>query len=564
MKAIKNHFRVKIQVGFLWAATICPLPVDFWDQEVYKTEHPENIQPAGLDRQRREKLAELLLSKDPRKVYLELPETKAALNLVVQNINEDELLNRARVLSQYNRNDAVLKTLADASLICEVSYLRSLAYRRLRKYSDARESLEKTISICDDDSKRKALFLNARIAAMKASDAALEVLNGFLEQYPKDNYSDDVLLWKAHVLKDLNRESDASAVLEQLISEYPNGDMRDQAIFERALAFVSQGELDSGLKLLEQLNTAQSIYWRGRLLMYPELTSLKINDDPIKQSEGKKILRELAEKTPASYYGYFAGRLAGIKSFSKPQKFILPKSSALESDPVYQSLLCFKKAKRLEEAVWIVDRLARSYTSEPERFLLAQQYLDLNRPDKAHQLMRDSGLAFPRFGNDRLFPWKLAFPRAYPKEFSKAARKEKLPLDWIMGLSREESQFDSQVISWAGAVGLCQLLPSTAHLPEDELLKPETNIRTGAAHLKELSEELVHPLKAIAAYNAGVGAVKRWNRQNPPGIPMDYFVELIPYEQTRNYVKKVSSAWLTYAWLEGRLQKSFYSIEDNL
>lgn len=556
MDAIKNRSLSKFQVGILWVMAICPIPADFWSQEVFKG--ATNVSPAGLDTYRREKLAELLAATEPRKVYLELPETKVAQGISVKDLTDEELLTRARVLTQWNRNAPVLATLSDLPVTCEVSYLKSLAYRRLRKYSDSRASLEKTINLCEGDFKRKALYLNARIAAMNASEKSLETLDDFLAKYPKDGFTDDVLLWKAHVLKDLHREEEASGVLDEVIQA--DGDMREQAIFERALAYVSGGDVEAGLKLLENINTAQGLYWRGRLMLHPDLTSLKLNDDKKKQSEGKKILRELAKKMPASYYGYFAAQLAGLKSFSKPEKFKPPKSEALKADPIYQILLCLKKSKRLEEAVWVIDRLAGSYTGEPERFILAQEYLDLNRPDKAHQLMRNAGLAFPRFNSDKPYPWKLAFPRAYSKEFLKATRKEKLPLDWMTGLSREESQFDSQVISWAGAVGLCQLLPSTARLKEAELLNPEVNIETGAKHLKELSEELWHPLKAIAAYNAGKKAVKRWEAQNPKDIPMDYFVELIPYEQTRNYVKKVSSAWLIYAWLEGRLQRGLYSM----
>jgi soluble lytic murein transglycosylase len=85
------------------------------------------------------------------------------------------------------------------------------------------------------------------------------------------------------------------------------------------------------------------------------------------------------------------------------------------------------------------------------------------------------------------------------------------------------------------------------------LLDPETNIDIAAKHLRELWDELKHPFKAIAAYNGGASAVKRWTKEQGD-IPMDTFVERIPYEQTRNYVKKVTSAWLSYAWLGGRLE----------
>ncbi|MEI6790985.1 MAG: transglycosylase SLT domain-containing protein [Myxococcaceae bacterium] len=576
MKAIKNHFSSKFQEGFLWAMLICTLPANFWDQEVFnlpqkdRTELVLAIKPAGLDSYRREKLAELLLAIKPqteailKELYIELPETKAAGQISYPKATLEDNLARARVLTQWNRNSVVLETLKSYEpLTCEASYLRSLAYRRLRQYNDARQALKKSIELCEGDFKKKALFLNARIAAMSPSETALEVLDGFLKLYPKDSYSDDVLLWKAHTLKDLNKEKEAGVALEDLLKDYPEGDMREQALFERALGLVLDGQLKTGLEHLERLRTVQGIYWRGRLMLYPDPQSLKLNSNLAQQIEGKKILTELAEKVPSSYYGYFAARLVGLNSFSKPSEFILPKSSVLEADSVYQSLECFKKAGRLEEGVWIVDRLTRSYKTEAERQSLAQQYLDLKRPDKANQLMRDSGLAFPRLAYSN-FPWPLSFSKAYFSEFQKASKEAKMPLDWVMGQCREESVFDAQVISWAGAVGLCQLLPSTARLSQNKLLNPETNIQVGALHLKELSDDLSHPLKIIAAYNAGKTAVKRWERLYGAGVPMDFFVEQIPYEQTRNYVKKVTSAWLTYSWLEGRLQKNFYSIENNL
>lgn len=555
---------------------ICPLPAHFWDQEVFnlpeknRTELVLSIQPASLDSYRREKLASLLLELSPqtkeirRKLYLELPETQAAIKILLPDATLEDNLTRARVLTQYNRNVLVLETLKSyLTPLCEISYLRSLAYRRLRKYSEAKQTLKQSIEICNGDLKKKALFLNARIAAMNASDSTLETLDNFLKLYPQDTYTDDVLLWKAHVLKDLKREKDSGLVLEQLLKNHPEGDMREQALFERALGLVLEGKFQIGLNYLEQLSTPQALYWRGRLMLYPDPTQLDLNPNLQEQAEGKKILTHLAEKNPASYYGYFAARLAGLNAFSKPSEFHLPSDPALERDTIYKSLACFKKARRFEEGVWILDRLSRSHTSESARMILAQRYLDFERPDKAHQLMRDAGLAFPRLSHPN-FPWPLSFSRAYLSDFQKAAKQEKIPVNWIMGQCREESMFDAQAISWAGAVGLCQLLPSTAHLSQGELLRPEINIQTGAKHLLELSDDFAHPLKIIAAYNAGRAAVKRWERQNPKDMPMDLFVELIPYEQTRNYVKKVSSAWLTYTWLEGQLQKSFYSIQNDL
>lgn len=553
-------------MGILWAAAICPLPSDFWDTEVYqlaKQDRPDlvaQINPKNLDSNRREKLAELLVKINPKKVFIELPETRAALGLMISDLTAAERLERARILTQYNRNQLVLDTLKQADLDCETSYLKSLAYRRLRQYPDARQSLEKTLELCQGDFLRKALFLKARLAAMNSSESSLKVLDDFLSKYPKDSFSDDVLLWKAHVAKDLNWLEHSDAALERIVTEFPEGDIKKQALFERALSLAEQGKRESALALLNDLDTPQGVYWKGRLLLYPELKSLTVNPNMEQQKQGKKILRELAQKVPTNLYGYFAAQLTGIQSFARPKKVIPEKSSALKADPIYKALVCFKKNKQFEEAVWIVDRLAGKFSLEADRIALAAEYLALKRPDRAHQTLRGAGLAFPRFGKLQDFVWELAFPKPYEEQYANAAKNNELSVDWLMGLSREESGFDAEVISWAGAVGLCQLMPSTAKKSENELLNPSVNIETGAEHLKELKNDLKHPLKVIAAYNSGKSAVKSWEKKYGLDIPMDYFVELIPYEQTRNYVKKVSSAWLSYAWLNKRLKLSLFDI----
>jgi soluble lytic murein transglycosylase len=136
-----------------------------------------------------------------------------------------------------------------------------------------------------------------------------------------------------------------------------------------------------------------------------------------------------------------------------------------------------------------------------------------------------------------------------------------VPLPLLMGLAREESAFDAGVVSWAGAVGLCQLMPGTAadearaqRLPPpatSDLVEPTLNARLGGAHLGRRLRGMSHPLLAIAAYNAGPGAVAKWLPPSGASVPLDLFVEQIPIEETRNYVKKVTGSWVTYTVLDG-------------
>ena len=129
---------------------------------------------------------------------------------------------------------------------------------------------------------------------------------------------------------------------------------------------------------------------------------------------------------------------------------------------------------------------------------------------------------------------------------------------------REESALDPAAVSPAGAVGLTQLMLPTARrvarrlaLPAPDragLMEPATSIHIGAAYLGELLGRFhgSAPL-ALAAYNAGENAVERW-RAAAPGLPLDEFVEEIPYDETRGYVKRVLRSYASYRLLSGGAQ----------
>lgn len=124
----------------------------------------------------------------------------------------------------------------------------------------------------------------------------------------------------------------------------------------------------------------------------------------------------------------------------------------------------------------------------------------------------------------------------------------------LLGLSRQESEFKERAVSHAGAMGLMQLMPTTAkitarihklpyarHLLLDD---PHLNLRVGSAHLSDLVDRFDGSyILAIAAYNAGAGRIRQWiNRYGDPRDgttdPVDW-IELIPFSETRNYVQRV-------------------------
>jgi len=138
----------------------------------------------------------------------------------------------------------------------------------------------------------------------------------------------------------------------------------------------------------------------------------------------------------------------------------------------------------------------------------------------------------------------------------------------------QESQFRTTVVSPAGARGLMQIMPATAQLiarrkglPLGSLDDPETNIEYGQFYLEQLRDAAgtggLLP-KVIAAYNAGPGAVLKWNdRQRDRGDPL-LFIESIPYWETRGYVAIVLRNYWMYQRSEGEKAESLKAMAQGL
>jgi soluble lytic murein transglycosylase len=125
---------------------------------------------------------------------------------------------------------------------------------------------------------------------------------------------------------------------------------------------------------------------------------------------------------------------------------------------------------------------------------------------------------------------------------------------------REESSFIEDIESYAGALGLMQLMPATAlghdsniegRATPERLKEAEVNIRVGVDHLFWLAKRFDdHPVLIAAAYNAGAGAVSKWlKRYGHEEVAL--FVEDIPPLQTRDYTKRVIGSYAAYQWLGG-------------
>ncbi len=148
--------------------------------------------------------------------------------------------------------------------------------------------------------------------------------------------------------------------------------------------------------------------------------------------------------------------------------------------------------------------------------------------------------------------WDAAYPRAFETAVTEAASITRIAPELIWSVMRQESAFDPEVVSYADAIGLMQLMPATAAIvarrtgttyARNVLFDATTNVRLGAAYLAELDRRYGVPL-CFAAYNAGEHRVEEWLARGE--VDLDRFVENIPFAQTRNYTRRVSASLAHY------------------
>jgi soluble lytic murein transglycosylase len=161
--------------------------------------------------------------------------------------------------------------------------------------------------------------------------------------------------------------------------------------------------------------------------------------------------------------------------------------------------------------------------------------------------------------------WEVAYPRPFAAVVGPASRAQGIPEALAYAIMREESAFDPRVVSGAQAVGLMQLIVPTAAAmgkslgiaPDEESLKqPSVNVPLGCRYLAVLRGQFPdNPLLSIPGYNAGGKAPEKWISQRPDE-DFDLWVERIPYEETRQYTKRVINSMAAYELLYTRDQPS--------
>jgi soluble lytic murein transglycosylase len=226
---------------------------------------------------------------------------------------------------------------------------------------------------------------------------------------------------------------------------------------------------------------------------------------------------------------------------SVPPTFALYQSLGLDSDGIAWL--------RAHESELVANRSASQRAP-----LLAELYAQVGAHREALRIARRKMAYLSSDPREHRWWWDAAYPMPWRSIVD--AHRGALPRSLIYATMRQESGFQPAVVSRAGAIGLMQVMPTLASklagapVSEHALRTPEVNIELGLREMKALAEELdhVYPL-SIAAYNAGKSRVRRWLRESGK-MELDRFVERIPFNETRNYVRRVSTHFARYAYLD--------------
>jgi soluble lytic murein transglycosylase len=451
---------------------------------------------------------------------------------------------------------------------CRYAYVKG---RSLYKKSDKPGAEAALKAPCtDSEYGPKVSYLRARNAYRRGHHkTAASVYVTMADTWPEHSYADDGLVLGGRAKLKSGDRAGAQALWRRALDEFPEGDMSAEGAFELGWTLYLDGkgaeaeEVMTALGALDvsidPLHVTGGRYWSGRLALYPNVGS---PTTAVPEGKERAVERwaELVVDQPWSYYAVMAqARLldeaperarTDREVFSPPSTWTVRRELAEGTAPELLSLGLVDLASRYlpedletdEQAWWFASRM------------------DNGDSLQAHREIRRWVPTSPSPSADAMQLLSLAYPDYWLDEVTLAAEGDRYPVRYFHGLVRVESDFDPYAVSWAGARGLCQVMPATGKnvgvwmgmtVTKDDLLDPETNLKVGARYMDELHMLFdSNPALAAAGYNAGEHRVKQWI-DAWGNIPTDEYVERIPFDETRGYAKKVVGTWQTYHWLRG-------------
>jgi len=530
------------------------------------------------------------------------PERQATLT----SHGADEWVTRGMGYFEKNQNAAAEAAFAtaltapglDTTSECVARFHRAQSVWKQRQRTRAAPLFAEAEAVClraqNRDLVVRSLYQGARcLAAAGERDKAVAQYTRIEAEFPEHRFADDARLRAAEVLSDAGDLDGAEQRLRDLPDRYPQGDVVNEALWRLAFTAWRAGDLNKALTWLNEdvrrfpreenyYAAGRAHYWKGRVFEKQgarddarQAYVQAVREYPLSVYAllALERMRQSFPQTRADLLRELRASMSGGKKAS-PWEF---RPQPLFAEPGFLRAVELARLGLGSEVRRELARLGLSFSdrvsesqptaSAPDRedgYWITAILLDRGRLWSASHAIPRYALPAYRWSYptdaSREARWRLAYPRAFPELVSTNSKLNRVPEALQFAIMREESAFVPKAESFANALGLTQMLARTAQrfatrrVTREALFDPAKNLEVGSRFLAFLLEHFQRSLPlAIAGYNAGEGAVDRWLRERG-NLELDEFLESIPYDETRNYSKRVLASTFAYAWLYGHEQ----------
>ena len=471
---------------------------------------------------------------------------------------------------------------------CQVWYAYGRSNYKVNEVTRASQILRKSGEQCagiDDDRGAKSFYLAGKSLERKKDwEGAAKAYQRIPELYPDHSMADDGYALAGIAWQEVGQPQKAVQLWSKQVKQYPEGDLAAEGFWRLAWTAYLRGDPKAAIDWAElmiwklpvevsPMHWMGAHYWSARWRLYPDVHSpTRLNPDEEQVEIGLTLLTDLVERYPSRFYSLLAAarlyelapdRLAGM---TRPAPTGHPTIWTVRSD--------FLTDEQVEKAIQLVrlglvTEAMVALQSIPTKHLLPSEVALIAEIEReadwkqAHDRLHKYLLSHPaaELGPDRDRILKEAFPSTYWSIIEDVAQGYQYDARIFQALVREESSFNPDIVSHAGARGLSQLMPGTARrvadwlnipISKSKMFEPETNLKIGSRYLEYLHDFFSNNhMLAVAGYNAGEGNVQKWHKKEG-NIPTDEFVESIPFRETRRYVKRVLGTYQLYHLVYGQ------------
>jgi len=442
----------------------------------------------------------------------------------------------------------------EKSLDVQDRYAYGMVLSRLGRDADAATQLARIPSSAPVGA--SAAYQRAR-SLLKAGQtaAARTAFRRVTEAFPRDTtIAAPALFLLADLATDDGRDTDARAGFNEIARRFPTSVLASSSLFHAAVIAYAGGTFEAAARDFDALvqryprsvDASAARYWSGR-------ARERMGD----KQRATQRWRDVIATDPLSYYATKSAARLGTTPW-RP----IPSPDSIATTPqlsraVARAALLDDVGMNTEEG-FEYDAIVSAAGRSPDSLLAAADALR-----KRGELSRAMGLARRALAasatrDTHLF--HLLYPLAFADVIRTEATARHVDPALAAALIHQESSFNPRAASRAGALGLMQVLPSVgASIAKSRgisgfdrvlLFQPDVNVPLGMAHLDAMLRQYPRVEYALAAYNAGGSPVRRWRQKRGADDP-ELFIERIPYEETRDYVRILLRNQATYKALYG-------------